>query len=171
MRGIIKLSLLGSFALLTGCATVVNDSSQPIRIETTTTEGDEIEGVECKVTNDKGHYKMSSGDTVLVRRSSKDLDISCVSPKKGKASARLISRVNGGMFGNIVLGGGVGAIIDHNKGTAYTYPSWVKLVFGDTLVFDKSNEKEGLPTRASTLAELNKQKSKKAQSKNQLTDI
>ena len=75
------------------------------------------------------------------------------------------------MFGNIVLGGGVGAIIDHNKGTAYTYPSWVKLVFGDTLVFDKSNEKEGLPTRASTLAELNKQKSKKAQSKNQLTDI
>jgi hypothetical protein len=40
---------------------------------------------------------------------------------------------------------GLGAIIDHNKGTAYTYPTWVQLVFGKTLVFDRSAEKDGQP--------------------------
>lgn len=36
-------------------------------------------------------------------------------------------------------------IIGHNKGTAYTYPTWVQLVFGQSLVFDRSDEKEGQP--------------------------
>ena len=52
------------------------------------------------------------------------------------------------MFGNIILGGGIGAIVDHNRGTAYTYPTWVQLVFGKTLVFDRTAEKEGQPTPA-----------------------
>ena len=49
------------------------------------------------------------------------------------------------MFGNIILGGGVGAIVDHVKGTAYTYPNWIQLVFGKTLVFDRTDENEGTP--------------------------
>lgn len=80
-----------------------------------------------------------------MRRSSKDLDIVCKHPENPDASARAISRANAGMFGNIILGGGIGAIIDHNKGTAYTYPTWVQLVFGKTLVFDRNAEKEGKP--------------------------
>ena len=51
------------------------------------------------------------------------------------------------MAGNIILGGGIGAIIDHNKGTAYTYPTWMQLVFGQTLVFDRSDEKDGQPVQ------------------------
>ena len=58
---------------------------------------------------------------------------------------RAISRANAGLAGNIIFGGGIGAIIDHNKGSAYTYPTWVQLVFGKTLVFDRSAEKEGMP--------------------------
>ena len=46
------------------------------------------------------------------------------------------------MFGNILFGGGVGAIIDHNKGTAYTYPAWLRIVMGDNLVYDKKDDKE-----------------------------
>ena len=81
-----------------------------------------------------------------VRRSNQDLDILCKDPKNPDAVARAISRVNGGMWGNIIIGGGIGAIIDHSKGTGYTYPTWVQLVFGKTLVFDRSAETEGLPT-------------------------
>ena len=39
------------------------------------------------------------------------------------------------------------SIIDHNKGTAYTYPTWIQLVFGKTLVFDRSDEKDGQPVQ------------------------
>jgi hypothetical protein len=50
-----------------------------------------------------------------------------------------------GLAGNIIFGGGIGAIIDHSKGTAYTYPTWLLLIFGKTLVFDRATEKEGQP--------------------------
>ena len=83
-----------------------------------------------------------------IRRSSKDLDIVCKTAEQNDATGRAISRANGGMFGNIILGGGIGAIIDHNKGTAYTYPTWIQLIFGKSLVFDRSAEKEGQPTVA-----------------------
>jgi hypothetical protein len=50
------------------------------------------------------------------------------------------------MFGNIVFGGGIGAIVDHNRGTGYTYPTWVQLEFGRSLVFDRSDDDETKPT-------------------------
>ncbi len=128
-----------------GCASVVNDTTHPMKIETKTTEGNIVAGADCKLSNDYGAVSMKSGDSMQVRRSSKDLDITCAHPANPDAKARAISRANGGMFGNILLGGGIGAIIDHNKGTAYTYPTWVQLVFGKTLVFDRNVETEGQP--------------------------
>jgi hypothetical protein len=135
----------GAFAL-TGCASVINDVTHPMKIETKTEAGQLVAGAECKLTNDYGVFQAKSGETVQVRRSSKDLDIVCKDPANPDAVAKAISRANGGMFGNILLGGGVGAIIDHNKGTAYSYPIWVQLVFGKSLVFDRSTEKDGVPT-------------------------
>ena len=132
----------------TGCASVMNDSTHPIKVETRTEAGDAVAGADCKLTNDYGSSTMKSGDTGQVRRSSKDLDIVCSHAANPDAVARAISRANSGMFGNILIGGGIGAIIDHNKGTAYTYPTWVQLTFGKTLVFDRSVEKEGQPTQA-----------------------
>lgn len=141
------LLALSAFAI-TGCASVMNDSTHPMKVETLTQDGKLVAGAECKLSNDYGVFSTKSGDTTQVRRSSKDLDIACKHPENPQAQARAISRANAGMFGNIIIGGGVGAIIDHTKGTAYTYPTWVQLVFGKTLVFDRSAEKEGQPTVA-----------------------
>jgi uncharacterized protein YceK len=140
-----RILLIASAVLLGGCASVVNDSTHPMKVETKTQAGELVSGAECKLTNDYGTLTVKSGDSTQVRRSSKDLDIVCRDPKSPDASARAISRANGGMWGNIILGGGIGAIIDHNKGTAYTYPTWVQLVFGKTLVFDRNDEKDGQP--------------------------
>ena len=137
---------LTAVLFLSGCASVMNDSTHPIKVETKTEDGKLVNGADCKLTNDYGSFNTKSGDTVQVRRSSKDLDIVCKTQEQPDASGRAISRANGGMFGNIILGGGIGAIIDHNKGTAYTYPTWVQLIFGKSLVFDRSAEKEGQPT-------------------------
>jgi len=142
-----RSSLLAVGALaLTGCASVINDVTHPMKVETKTSTGSVVAGAECKLTNDYGVFQVKSGDTVQVRRSSKDLEIVCKDPANPDAVAKAISRANGGMFGNIILGGGIGAIIDHNKGTAYSYPLWVQLVFGKSLVFDRMTEKDGVPT-------------------------
>ena len=60
---------------MTGCATVVNDSMQPMKVETAKADGTLVSGAECKLTNDYGTVTSKSGDTVQIRRSGKDLDI------------------------------------------------------------------------------------------------
>jgi hypothetical protein len=118
-----------------------------MKIETKRADGTVVAGAECNISNDYGSVPAKSGATAQVRRSSKDLDITCKDPSNPDAVGRAISRANAGMAGNIIFGGGIGAIIDHNKGTAYTYPTWVQLVFGQTLVFDRSAEKDGQPVQ------------------------
>ena len=140
-----KIAIVAACIAATGCASVVNDSTHPVKVETKTQAGQLVVGADCKLSNDYGSVSMKSGDTTPVRRSSKDLDIICKHPDNPEAVARAISRVNAGMFGNIIIGGGIGAIIDHTKGTAYTYPTWVQLVFGKTLVIDRNDEKDGKP--------------------------
>ena len=140
-----RITTVAIAMLFTGCASITNDSAHPIKIETRTLSGEVVTGADCKLTNDYGTTSVKSGETAQVRRSSKDLDIVCKHPINPDANARAISRANAGMWGNIIIGGGIGAIIDHNKGTAYTYPTWMQLVFGKTMIFDRSAEKEGLP--------------------------
>jgi hypothetical protein len=140
-----KTAALAVIMACTGCASIVNETTQPMRLETKTEAGALVAGAECKISNDYGSISAKSGETVQVRRSSKDMDIRCSHPENPQAEARAISRANAGLAGNIIFGGGIGAIIDHTKGTAYTYPTWVQLVFGKSLVFDRSAEKEGQP--------------------------
>ncbi|EHR72648.1 hypothetical protein BurJ1DRAFT_3845 [Burkholderiales bacterium JOSHI_001] len=149
------LGALGALAAgiaLSGCASIVNDSMHPIRLETKAADGVMVNGADCKMTNDYGSFNAKSGETTQVRRSGKDLDVVCKHPDHSDAQARVISRANAGLAGNIIFGGGIGAIIDHNKGTAYTYPTWIQLAFGKTMVFDRSAEKEGQPVVGAEVA-------------------
>lgn len=140
-------SILAACAAATGCASITNDTTTPVRFETFSAAGVEIKDAACKLENDYGQQEVKTPATVNVRRSSKDLQITCV--KAGEADGRgvAVSRANGGMAGNIIFGGGIGAIIDHNKGTAYTYPQWVQVVMGKMLSFDRRADVEGQPNR------------------------
>ena len=138
-------SIVLACAAMTGCASIVNDTTAPIRFETVSATGAEVKDVDCKLENDYGQQTIKTPATANVRRSSKDLHVTCV--KAGETDGRgvAISRANAGLAGNIIFGGGIGAIIDHNKGTAYTYPQWVRVVMGKLLTFDRSADKEGQP--------------------------
>ena len=140
------LSFCGLFTAMlatVGCASITHETSHPMRVETFTQEGRSVLGAECTLTNDYPAATGKSGGGVSVHRSSKDLDIVCTSQEHGVATGRAISRANAGMAGNLLFGGGIGVIIDHNKGTAYTYPTWIRLVFGQMRSFDRRDEKDG----------------------------
>jgi len=132
---------------LVGCASVMNDVTYGMRIDTKTASGENIDGADCTVTNDYGSTSMKSGTKQAVRRSSKDLDIVCTHEGQLPAKGTATSRANAGLAGNIILGGVIGAVVDHNRGTAYTYPTWIEMVFGQTLLFDRRQEKEGSPVK------------------------
>jgi hypothetical protein len=58
---------------LTGCASIINGSSQTVVIETL----DDIGTTHCTATNDEGTYRASAGEGMLVYRSSDDLVVKC----------------------------------------------------------------------------------------------
>jgi hypothetical protein len=138
-------SIVFACVAMTGCASITNDTTTPMRFETVTAAGVDVKDAECTLENDYGQQVIKTPVTANVRRSSKDLQVTCV--KAGETDGRgvAISRANAGMAGNILFGGGIGAIIDHNKGTAYTYPQWVRVVMGKLITFDRKADVEGKP--------------------------
>ena len=129
--------------LCSGCASITQGTTHSLRIDTETVQGQLIDGADCSLTNDQGMTVARSGGATLVRRSSKDLEVRCTSAGQPDASARLVSRANAGLAGNILFGGAIGAALDHGSGAAYTYPTWIKLVFGEYAVLDRRDEREG----------------------------
>lgn len=136
--------------LLSGCATITKDANQSVQIETYSKDNQPVSGTKCVAQNDRGQWTVTTPGSVSVHRSGENLLVNCEKAGEKPGQGTVISRANGGMFGNILLGGGVGAIIDHNKGTAYTYPSWLRIVMGENLVFDRKNEEENKPMTGTT---------------------
>lgn len=153
---------------VTGCASITKDSNQPIRVETYTKENKMVEDVKCTARNDRGEWSTKTPGSLVVHRSGQNLEVKCQGEHAESAYATLVSRANGGMWGNILFGGGIGAIIDHNKGTAYSYPDWVKIVLGDNLVFDRKSNVDnqimtGLPATGALMKKIEQEKSKEAE--------
>lgn len=128
----IKIALLATaVAAISGCATVSGSgTSQPISVQTLASDGQEVEGVKCDLTNDEGTWFVTTPGSTTVRRSNKDLQVICKKPGIDVGTANVVSRTKGNMWGNIILGGGIGAIVDHNNGSAYEYPSLIKIFMG-----------------------------------------
>lgn len=137
---------VGTAAALTGCASITSDSTQLVRVDALDERGEVVADAKCDLTNDNGTYPVDAGRHVMVKKSGKNLNIGCESPnREDLAEGTAISRPGAGMFGNIIFGGGIGAIIDHSSGKAYNYPEWMQVVFGRILSFDRNEHEDGLP--------------------------
>jgi uncharacterized protein YceK len=122
----------------TGCSTITQDSSQSLAL-TSSYQGQPVDA-ECKLSNDKGQWTSKAPSNVMVRKSNEDLDVTCKKEGVPDGLLKAVSRAAGSMWGNIIFGGGVGAIIDHNKGTGYDYPNQLPVKMGEAVVVDKKTE-------------------------------
>ena len=123
---------IGTLAVLsTGCSTNSGSAtSQPRSLPTVAADGQHVDGAKCDMTNDEGTWFVTTPGSTTVRRSNKDLQVICRKAGVDVGSANVVSRTKGNMYGNILLGGGIGAIIDHNNGSAYEYPALIKIFMG-----------------------------------------
>ena len=128
--------LLGSLALTTGCATITGSELQAIMVATADETGGAVAGAECKLSNNNGSWNLKSPGTANVRKSADDLLVRCEIEERAPGTARVVSKMNAGMIGNVIFGGAVGAVIDHTRGTAYDYPTQVRIVFGRNRVVE-----------------------------------
>jgi hypothetical protein len=138
-----KNAVCAAFAVILtqGCATITSSEVQQLSLTTQAEDGRPIEKATCALRNDKGSWSAESPGVVPVRRSSDDLIVECRKDGHADGFLRAVSRVAAGMFGNILFGGGIGAIIDHAKGTGYDYPSALPVKMGASVVVDPREEK------------------------------
>lgn len=114
-------------ALTTGCATVSGSPNQTVSILTKNQKGEDVSEAKCQLNNDKGRWYLTTPGSTMVQRSNEDMRIVCEKAGHDTGRKNIVSEVKGAMYGNIILGGGVGAIIDHANGSAYEYPAIVHI--------------------------------------------
>jgi hypothetical protein len=131
-----------------GCATITSNEMQPVSLTTKAATGEIVEKAKCSLRNDKGVWETESPAFVNIRRSSADLLVECKKDGHPDGFVRAISRAAAGMFGNIIFGGGIGALIDHSKGTGYNYPESLPVKMGASVVIDRKDEAQPSSTHS-----------------------
>jgi hypothetical protein len=92
--------------------------------------------------NDKGSWEARTPSNVTIRKSNEDLDVSCKKDGVPDGILKAISRAAGSMFGTIIFGGGIGALVDHGTGKGYDYPNQLPVKMGESVVVDKKAEQQ-----------------------------
>lgn len=134
--------VLTNFAILilTGCASVTGSTTQAISVQSRALNGKEIKEAQCDLVNKRGTYFITTPGTITISRSNDNLMVTCRKDGFDNGRATVVSDTKGSMFGNILLGGGIGAIVDHNNGSAYEYPSFIQVVMGQDVQIGKPRE-------------------------------
>lgn len=112
MKLVCSLFAIAALATLSGCATVVNGRTEPLGLSSNPSG--------AEVTVDHGAMKVLTPTTVTLKR---DEDHTFVFRKAGykTASATVTSTTSGWVWGNVLLGGIVGGVVDFADGAAYKF--------------------------------------------------
>jgi hypothetical protein len=133
--------------IVTGCSTLTGDgTSQNIAVFTYESDNTMLDGARCQLTNDEGTWTAVTPTSTMVHRSNKDLVVRCTKEGFSDGNANVVSDTKANMWGNIIFGGGIGAIIDHNNGSAYVYPNTINIVMGQSKVIKATSENTDAPS-------------------------
>lgn len=135
-----KFAIVTALVALSGCATITSNEMQTLSLTAKGADGQAVADAKCELKNDKGQWEAKTPSQVAVRRSAEDLTVTCKKEGMTDGLLRAVSRAAGGMFGNIIFGGGIGAIIDHSKGTGYDYPDNLPVKMGEAATIDRKEQ-------------------------------
>lgn len=130
--------------IMSGCASVTGNKLQPVSIQTIE-DNKEVAGAGCTLTNDAGKWFVTTPGSVTIQKSTGDLAVDCRKENDSVGHENVVSKANGAVWGNIILGGGVGYIVDRNTGAGFDYPAVV------TVVMNKISAAIGLSTATESL--------------------
>ena len=118
---VFRLLGLFSVSLLVGCSTIVSSNNQTVTVKALH-ENKEVAGATCNLRNGHGEWTTVTPQSVNIRKAWSDLEVTC---RKDRASGTktIKSSAEGSTFGNIIIGGGIGALVDAGTGNGYIYPN------------------------------------------------
>lgn len=116
---LIKTICLASLVSCVGCASIVNGTSQELNVITTP-----VSGANCQISNSRGVWSVKSPGSAMVHRAYGPASVSC--RKDSYFGHKTVqSHTKPMAFGNVIVGGIPGAVIDSANGAAYDYPSQI----------------------------------------------
>lgn len=108
---------------LSGCATIVQGSTQSMSVNTKPEDG-----AKCELKNSQGTWYVTTPGSVTVHKTKTDLEISCSKEGVGKGSVTAKAKFGGTTFGNVLAGGLVGVAVDAASGANFYYDTPVTIV-------------------------------------------
>ena len=132
-----------SVLLLSGCASVIEGTSQEIAINTN------LPGADCALHRETvviGRVNPTPG-AVTIKKTKHDITIFCNKAGYQEASFFNNSGAAGATFGNIVLGGGIGWAIDSASGADNKYESPVNISLVPNQAAGAANAPSPVPER------------------------
>ena len=112
------LILIGITAALCSCSSIISDSSQPFTIDT-----GEVKGATCRLTNGSGEYILgNSPGRVTIDNACDMMQVVCKKEGYKTESLQVDYSHKSSTAGNIILGGGIGYLVDRGTGAACKYP-------------------------------------------------
>lgn len=104
-----------------GCASITDTKLQPVSV-TTIMDNKEVVRSGCTLTNDVGKWFVTTPGSVTVHKSTGDLAVDCSKDNVGAGTERVVSKSNVNVWGNLLVGGLVGYVVDRNTGAGFDYP-------------------------------------------------
>jgi hypothetical protein len=129
LRTLCIIAALSIAALSSGCATITTGMYQVVSVESSA-KGAPVTGAACRLENNKGSWFVRTPGTVPVHRSYQDMKVSCAHDEHDAALVVVPSATKAMVFGNILIGGAIGAGVDIGIGSAYDYPALISVEFG-----------------------------------------
>lgn len=134
---LLKLLLLSAITLATvGCASITGSTSQSVSVQAKEPSGVEVVGASCELSNKRGKWFVTTPGSVGVSKSNDDMQVICTKENYSPARNAIVSETKGSMYGNIIFGGGIGAVVDHNSGAAYEYPALIQMLMSKLAMSD-----------------------------------
>lgn len=150
-----KIFLLTVLVLnVSGCASIMEGKNQAVSVQTYE-KGAAVSAANCSLTNDKGTWFVTTPGSVVVQKSYGDLMATCNKDGHEPGITVFSSTANGGAWGNILAGGGIGYIIDRSNGTGFNYPSMLSIELGVNNSKPTPPNKDEKATPASTSGNIN----------------
>ena len=128
MRLIFTILASAFLVLTTGCASITGSKNQPVSI-TAICEAVQVTGASCTITNDKSVGYVTTPGTAFVNKSTGDLSVSCTKSTATSNPSIVKSSSNANIWGNLLVGGPIGAGVDAMTGAGFDYPPSVNVAF------------------------------------------
>lgn len=154
------MSLVGIAFVISGCATIVEGTSQSVLVKTDPGEA------KCEISKNGSVLAVANPTpaSVLLPKSKDDLQVNCQKTGYRNADAKLASTFQAMTLGNILLGGVVGAVVDSGSGAANKYDPEVLVLLSPEKFSSEQERDEFYVRRVAFIQEDSKKKIEKINS-------